>query len=290
MPIPMSQIVDSVIGEVYGYSQTVDTSTYSVGSLTSTGLNFALASGKNFSRGLIQIGDELVIPDSVDRETGAVTLGSVQSRGVRGTVPEAHPSGTLVTMAPTIPRSAAKRAINETIQSSGGLWATSEIEFKYNYPVVAYPIPDDADDILGVYWFPTGPTRQWLPVRRWTHDKYNKLIVLGDAIQPGRMMRVTYTHTPTVPDDDGTFEDTGLPASCVDVIRFGAAWRVVSMLESFNLMAQSAEADAMDRQNTPGSMIRVGQYFYQLYQQRLREELGSLQARHPVRVKYEGRY
>ena len=278
MAIPMSQIVDSVIGEVYGYSQTVDVATYSVGSVTPTSLTFSLASGTNFSRGLIQIGDELIMADSVDRSSGQVTLLSVQGRGVRGTTAQSHPSGTLVTMAPTIPRETAKRAINETIQASSGLWSTSQLEFVYNYPVVAYPIPDDAEDILAVYWFPTGPTKQWLPARRWTHDKYNKLIVLGDAIQPGRMMRVTYTHTPIVPDDDGTFEDTGLPASCVDVIRFGAAWRVVSMLESFNLMAQSAEADAMDRQNTPGSMIRVGQYFYQLYQQRLREELGSLQA------------
>ena len=72
------------------------------------------------------------------------------------------------------------------------------------------------------------------------------------------------------------------------MIRFGAAWRLISFLEPMSLLRQSAEADAMDRQITPGSRLRVAQYLYQMYRQRLEEEVASLQCKYPIRSHYGG--
>jgi hypothetical protein len=111
-------------------------------------------------------------------------------------------------------------------------------------------------------------------------------LVIRDNVAPGCDIKVTYAADPTVPLQSEDFSLSGLPASCSDVIRLGAIWRIVSFLEPYGLLAKSAEMEAMDRQKTPGNRLRVSQYYYGLYQQRLAQEVASLQSDNPIRVSF----
>lgn len=284
----MNQIVDAALAEVYGYTSTVDTTTYLVGSIDADDLSFVVGDASQFSRGIVQIDNELLLISSVNKSTNTLAISSAVGRGIRGTTAATHDNGAIVTMSPSIPRVQAINAVNQTVKSSNGLFAIGSTSFTFNAAVTGYSIPDDVETILSVAWLPTGPSNEYQRVRRWTHDKFNGQIVLGDAIQPGRIIEITYSKAPTVPALTAEFSTSGLPESCEDVIRFGAAWRITSFLEPMSILGQSAEADAMDRQLTPGSRIRVAQYLYQIYRQRLEEEVSNLQSLFPIRTHFGG--
>jgi len=189
-----------------------------------------------------------------------------------------------VTMSPTVPRSQAVRAVVDTIATCGLFRVESE-QFTFRAAQSAYDLPEQATDILDVSWLPVGPGLNWAPVRRWRHDKYANQIVVADGITSGQPLRVTYAADPLpVADPVAEFTDTGLEDRAVDAIRFGAAWRISSFLEPSALTAVRAEAEAMDRGKNPGSRLRGSQYYYQMYRQRVAEELADLQRRYPVRT------
>lgn len=286
---PVETIIDQVLAEVYGYSSTVDASSYLTSAVGPTDLVFYVSDASGFSRGLVEIGTELIMVDLVDRATGTLTCGHLSGRGVRGTDAASHSVGDRVVMSPTIPRIQAVNAVNQTISASAGLFAVDSQSYVYAYGQSGYALPATADTVLDVAWLPpSGVDTAWVRVRRWDHDKYNEQIIVGDTLMPGADFKVTYSVSPTIPLTSDLFSATGLPDSCIDVIRFGASWRLVSFLEPASLMAQSAEADAMKQVNPSGARLRVSQYFYSMYQQRLREEVSSLQGKYPVRTHFGG--
>lgn len=282
-------LVDAVLSEVYGYTSTVDISTYLTVSVDSNDLGFVVADASGFSRGIIQIGEELILLDGADRSAGELACGNVSGRGIRGTTATSHEVGERITMSPSIPRYQAVEAVKQTIRASTSLFAVGTTSFTYSAAVSGYSIPAEAKTILSASWKPVGPENSYREIRAMRHDKYNSQIVILEGIQPGRTVYVQYTKDPTIPTSlTSDFTTTGLPDSCEDVIRFGAAWRITSFLEPMSLLGQNVEADAMDRQMTPGSRIRVGQYLYQMYRARLDEETRNLQEIHPIRVRFGG--
>lgn len=285
----MNQIVDATLSEVYGYTSTVDATTYLTAPIDTNDLSLIVGDASRFSRGIIQVDDELILASLVNRTGNTITLDGVASRGIRGSVAASHAAGAVVTMAPSIPRIQAVTAVNQTIQSSTGLFAVGSTSFTFNASVSGYSIPTEADNILSVSWMPTGPSNDYIRVRRWDYDRYNHQVSIIDPILPGRTVNVVYTKSPTLPALTADFSTSGLPASCEDVIRFGAAWRISSFLETRTLMAQTAEADAMDRPDyASGARIKVAQYLYGMYQTRLKEEVANLQSLYPIRMNYGG--
>lgn len=282
----MSNLTDAALAEAYGYAQTVDRTTYLSVAIDADDLTVTVADAGGFSRGMVQIGDELLMVDEVDRANNVLTIGSVAGRGLRGTTAEAHSIGDLVTMAPSIPRHQAVVAVEEAIRGASGLFRVASVTIPAVGSQTAYAVPSEAKHILNAQWYPPGPSDEWLSLRRYRHDKYANQILVHDGVAPGCDIRVTYAADPLVPTQAQDFSVTGLPDSCADVIRLGAIWRIVSFLEPYNLLAKSAEMEAMDRQKTPGNRLRVSQYYYGLYQQRLAQEIGSLQSAYPIRVSF----
>ena len=285
MSVTIGALVDSALAEVMGYTQLVDTETYLTAPATATDLSLTVASAANFSRGIVQIGDELLVVDTVDRDNGVLGLGSVAGRGVRGSTAATHAIGDRVVMSPSVPRSFAVRAVEETIRASGGLFAVGTTTFAYAPATIGYALPAGVKTVLSVAWYP--PTGNvWVPMRRWSHDKVAGMLILGEAVSPGADVRVQYAASPTVPTQAQDFSVTGLPDSCIDVIRYGAAWKLTNFLEPASLLAQGAEPDANKRQGQGGMRMRVAGYFYQLYRTRLEEEVRSLQEDYPIRIHY----
>jgi len=282
----MNQIVDTVLAEIQG-SATVDPSTYLTAGVTASATSFLVADATNFSRGIIGINNELIFIDSVDKATNTLTCGNVSGRGIRGTDAATHALGDRVVMNPSIPRSRAVDAVEETLTSSTGLFAVTTTSFVRLASVYGYSMPAAAETVLDVSWMPSGDSNDYLSVRRWNYDRYAGQIVLYDLIEPGTTVTVTYTFSPTMPSDlSSDFSETGLPNSCVDVIRFGAAWRLSSFIEPGNLLAKRAEANAVGDQRSMTPRLRVSEYLYGMYRTRLLEEVTNLQRLYPIKVHF----
>lgn len=280
----IGQMVDTVISEAYGHTQTVDVDTYLLAPVTATDTEFAVASAANFSRGIVQVEFELFQVDSVDRSLNRLQCGHVMGRGVRGTTAASHAAGVRVTMNPTISRQAALRAIEDALKERSGLFRVASATHTISAADPSYSVPADCD-ILDVSWLPPGPGGNWQPCRRWRHDRVGSLLYVFDSMTPGRTLRVSYATVPTVPALGAEFSTSGLPSSCEDVIRLGALWRLMTTLETFTLMPQAAEASTRVQQPR---RLQVAQYVYQLYLQRLSTEVAELNRANPIRSHYGG--
>jgi hypothetical protein len=200
-------------------------------------------------------------------------------------------------LAPTFPRVSIKQAINDTINSVfPKLWSIHSTTFAFNSAVSTYSLPDDAQDIISVSWETIGPSKEWLPVRRWRVDPManansfnsNNSISIYDAIGAGRTVQVWYTAQPnTLDSNTDEFKDvTGLPDTARDVITLGAAAKLLSFVDAGRLNLTSAEADTADTKIPSNASVSASRYIYALYQQRLAEESARLQGQYPIKVHY----
>lgn len=291
-----NELTDSTLLYLYGFTTLQDQATYLSASVNASATTIPVADATAVARGVMEIDDELLWVDSVDTTALTATI-PPYGRGYRGSTAAGHASGTRVVSSPLFPRHLVKRAINEAIRSVfPDLFGIGETTFTFNPAVSTYQLPAGALDVLQVTWQSIGPSREWMPVRRYRVDKHaatsafttGASISLYDSIVPGRTVRVVYTKQPselsaTTDDFVGT---TGLPASSEDVIRLGAAYRMVPFFDSPHLSGMSAEADFAANQRPVGGAAQLGKYLLQVYQVRLAEEAKRLQSVYPARSHY----
>lgn len=291
-----SQMVDDTLLYLYGFTSQQDNATYLTAGVSDSSTTLPIADAASISRGLVEIGDELIWVDSVNASALSATV-PPYGRGFRGTTPVLHLTGERVTSSPMFPRVTVKRALNETIQSVfPDVFGVGTTTFTYNPAINTYALPAGAQDILAVTWQTIGPTREWKPVRRWAVDgnadttafPTGATISLFDGIVPGRTVKVVYTKVPNVMalDADNFTTVTGLPSSMEDVIRLGAASRMVAFLDAAHLTGQSAESDFSSNMRPNGGAGQLSKYLLQMYQIRLQEERGKLQTLYPARTHY----
>jgi hypothetical protein len=289
-----NELVEEIIGNLSGYSLRQDKTTHLTASLSASALSATIASVENISKGLMEVDDELIWVDSTDRISNTVSI-APYGRGYRSTTPENHDSLAKITIAPSYPRYQVIQAINQTILSTfPRLFATASTTFTYNASKTSYNLPSDFEDALAVSWSTVGPTQEWLPVRRYRVDRMaatgsftgGKSISLYDFITPGRTVQVFYSKKPSqMTSASSVFTTTtGLPESCVDVIMYGAAYRLISFIDPARLSFTSPEANENDPNRPLGSGTNASRFILALYQQRLTEEEQKLKAEYPVRV------
>jgi hypothetical protein len=259
-------------------------------------LTMSLASGDNIGKGIVEIDDELIHLDSVDRSDRSATI-SPFGRGYRGTTADAHTLNTKVTFSPSFPRLSVKRAINDTIRAVyPNIFGVASTTFTYNAAQTTYSLPVNAETVLALSWDSIGPSGEWIPIRRWRQDptaassEYatTNSISIYDSLVPGRTVQVIYTKEPTTlsSGSDVFTTVTGLSESTRDVIIYGAAYRMVSFLDPGRLTFTSPEADQNDTTRQFGAGTNTARYLLALYQQRLQEESQRLHGKYPVRVHY----
>ena len=291
-----SDLTEEVLINLEGFTMRQDRTTYLTAALTNSGLSMALASGDNIGKGILEIDDELIHIDSVDRSDRSAVI-SPFGRGYRGTTAAAHTINTKVTFAPTFPRISIKRAINDTLRAIyPNVYGVASTTFTFNASQNTYQLPAAAETILAVSWDSIGPSGEWLPIKRWRHDPManstdfanGNSITLNEPILPGRTVQVVYTKTPTAlsSDADVFTTVTGLEETSRDLIVYGASYRMASFLDPGRLTFTSPEADANDQTRPFGSGTSTARYLYSLYQQRLQEETNRLNGKYPVRVHY----
>jgi hypothetical protein len=292
-----NEMVNEVKTNLQGYTLKQDRLTYLNAAITSVSTSMIVGSSSNLAKGTIEIDDELIWIDNFTAASNTLNVAPGFGRGFQGSTPTPHAQYSQITLSPSFPRVSIKKAINDTINSLyPKLWAIDSYTFTFNASQTTYALPDDLEQILFISWQTTGSSKEWLPVNRWRADgmaniaEFNSTntINIYENIQPGRTVQVYYTTTPdTLENNSDDFADvTGLPASCQDVVTLGAAYKLLSFIDSGRISLTSAESDLADSKIPSGAGANNSRYIYALYQQRLNEEALKLQDKFPIRLHY----
>ena len=294
-----SQMTSEVQSNLQGYSLRQDRITWvaNSGGISATDLNIKIGSADNLAKGIVQIDNELIWVNSFDRQNLILNVAPGFGRGYQGTTPSPHAELAQVILTPTFPITMIQQAINDTINSLyPKLFQVASTTFTFNAAQIAYPLPDDARDVLYGSWQTPGPSKEWLPINRWRIDRManvaafntNKTVNLYEKIVPGRTVQIYYS---TIPSNLTNYNDdfaavTGLPESSRDVVTLGAAYRLLSYIDTGRINLSSAEADLADTKLPSTAGASASKYIFALYQQRLSEESTKLQDRFPIRLHY----
>jgi hypothetical protein len=291
-----NEMIEEVLINLEGFSMRQDRSTHLTAAVNNSALTLSLASGENIGKGIIEIGEELIHVNSVDRSSGEAVI-SPYGRGFRGSTAASHALNERVTVAPTFPKISVKRAINDTLRAIyPNIYGVASTTFTFNASQNTYQLPTAAETILAVSWDSIGSSQEWIPVRRWRHDPManttdfvnGNSITINEGIVPGRTVQVVYSKEPTALSASGDVftSVTGLPESCRDLVVYGAAYRMVSFVDPGRLNYVAPEADVNDTTRPFGAGTSTARYLFGLYQQRLQEESAKLNGKYPVRVHY----
>lgn len=304
MTTTLTDLINEVSINLAGYTYQQDRATHltsAVTTLTSSSTSptvLYLGSTENLGKGIVEIDEELMWVDSFDRIANTATV-SPYGRGYLGTTAATHTVDTKVSISPTFPRYVIKKAINDTINAAGSsIFAVNVTTFTFNAAQTTYDFDGlNIQNILSIMWQSVGPSLEWIPVRRWSWDSKadatafgatSQTVTIGDYITPGRTVKVVYATDP-VPFTTNAQEfstQTGLPASCKDVIVLGASYRLLTYLDPARAAQVSPQADETDSKRPYGASQTATKQLYALYTQRLNEETQRQQTAYPIRVHY----
>jgi hypothetical protein len=294
-----SQLINEVQTNLQGYTLRQDriTNLATPGGISATDLTIKIGSADNLAKGIVQIDEELIWVNSFDRQNLTLNVIPGFGRGYMGTTPSPHAENARVILTPTFPVNMISQALNDTINSLyPKLFQVASTTFTFNAAQIAYPLPDDARDLLFISWQTPGPSKEWLPVNHWRIDRManvaafntNKTVNIYEKIVPGRTVQVYYSTIPSnlTNSNDDFAAVPGLPESSRDVVTLGAAYRLLSYIDTGRINLSSAEADLADTKLPSTAGASASKYVFALYQQRLQEEANKLQDRFPIRIHY----
>jgi hypothetical protein len=308
----LTNMIDEVLVNLAGYTFQQDRSTYLTTAVTTTTstsaspLVLSLGSTDSVGKGILEIDEELLWVDTFDRVANTATV-SPYGRGYLGTTAATHTADSKVTISPTFPRFNVKRAINDTIRSLGAnIFAVKSTTFTFNSAVSTYAFANlNIKNILTLSWQDIGPTKEWIPIRRWDLDTVAnpeafgyttgtdqvQTITLGEAPVSGRTVKVVYATDPNPFSSNSEVYTTvtGLPESTRDVVILGAAYRLLSFLDPARAAQVSPQADETDSKRPYGASQTATKQLYALYTQRLNEETKAQQQNYPPKVHYSRR-
>jgi hypothetical protein len=264
-------------------------------------LILSLGSTDSVGKGIVEIDEELLWIDSYDRIANTATV-SPYGRGYLGTTAATHSADAKVSIAPTFPRFNVKRAINDTVRSLGSsIFAVKTTTFTFNAAQSTYAFNNlNIKNIIGLTWEAIGPSKEWVPIRRWDFDPVAdtttfgagaQTVTLGEAPIPGRTVKVIYATDPEAftTNSQDYVTQTGLPESTRDVVILGAAYRLLAYLDPARAAQTSPQADETDSKRPYGSSQSATKQLYALYTQRLNEEVKAHQQNYPPRVHFSRR-
>ena len=304
----LTNMIDEVLINIAGYTFQQDRSTYLTDEITTTTSTIAsptilsLGSTESVGKGIVEIGEELLWVDSYDRIANTASI-PPYGRGYLGSTPSTHASESKVTISPTFPRFSIKRAIDDTIKALGAsIYAVKSTTFTYNAAVSTYAFNNlDINNILSITWQSIGPSKEWIPIRRWDFDSLantsafgsnSQTVTIGQEIISGRTVKVVYATNPTPFGVDYSTEystKTGLPDSTRDLVILGAVYRLITYLDPARASQVSPQADETDSKRPYGASQSAVKQLYALYTQRLAEEIQSQQQNFPPKVHYSRR-
>lgn len=293
MTITLADMKGRIKQLLQGYTRNQEQITWLTAPMSASDTTFEVDSStaKAVSRGLVQINNELMLVTSFNALTGLVTIAAgTNGRGVENTTAASHNINDIVVMDPDYPRQRITEAINYTIQATyPDLFVMKEFDFPKVAARYEYEMPEESEGILKVTSDTIGPSRVKFPTQNWRYNPLaqndptagittGKTIQVMDRMVPGRTIHVTYTTKPgvLVNDDDDYLAVVGYPERTVDMIEFGAVARLLSGVESARLQQKAVEATERASLVPTGAASNASQYFWNMYQKRMNEEVDRL--------------
>jgi len=294
----LNQLTEQTLGEVNSYVKNQESVTVITSAATAGDSTMLVDDATALSKGIVEIDDELIYLKKVIPTSGAIqvlgTTGNTIGRGWRGTTATSHVTGSVVRNNPIFPRNQVKRAILETIKGMNFPCITYTT-FNFNGSDYSYIMPDALEDITGISWDVPDSTGVWQIIKNYRVDKnyydadtasIKQALILKESPMPGRTVNVQYTKFPTTITDNQELTVSGLPASCEDVVRLGAMYRLLSTVDPGKVTAVSVSADALDQPVQAGASTNAAKYIFQLYTVRLSEEIAKQQANFLNTIQY----
>ena len=300
-------MIDEVSMNLSGYTLQQDRATYITAAVTTTTSPssaptiLTLASADNLGKGVVEIDEELLWIDNFDRVGNTATI-APYGRGYLGTTAATHAADAKVTISPTFPRFAIKRAINDTISAIGSsIFTANTTTITSNAAVAAFRLPATGTtlnirSILAVAYQALGASKEWIPIRTYRFDgnanstafTSGQTISIYDNIPSGRTIQVVYSADPVpfTTNADVFTTQTGLPESCKDLVILGSTYRLLSNLDPARASMISPQADEVDAKRPYGSSQSITKQIYALFNQRLNEEIKNQQDKYPIRIHY----
>ena len=234
------------------------------------------------SRGRIQIDDELIWVDKVDRNGSALEV-PPYGRGMDGTTPADHEVGKRVIVAPLYPRKFLKDTLNQTIRQIGAqLYGVEQLTLPTNIRDFKYELPGYVRDVLTVMVSNGQRYDEPVYLRDWTFDKSaplnlsqtgKALYLYDDWWDVNQTLTITVSRDPlTLTWDFQPFSDTFLPKSAEDIPILGAAARLLATADSADIQTRAVEANTLDSKVSASAAQQQSKYLQALFMQRLDEE------------------
>lgn len=288
-------LIDEVIHNLGGFTQVNDAMTTTQVSIGTTDTTITVADASSFSRGVAEVGTELIYLTDVDQGEKRLYV-APWGRGFRGTIAASWPDGTRITMSPAWPRASVGREINNVITGLYPyLYGVKTVTVQMEPNNYAYELPADCVRVLDVKWRVPGVRRDWVRVRHWDYDlsapsadfpSGRSVEIYSDDVRNGSEVQITYAVRPTpLSDLADPFSDTGLDPAVKDVVVLGTVAKLAPYMDVSRLPMQAVEADEMDVPRQVGSAVGVAREFQRSFQQRLTEEQKALQDRYPIRYR-----
>lgn len=258
---------------LHSYTGTLEANTYITAAIDASALTLSVAHPTYITRGLIEIGNELMHVDAVGEDS--VTLFPF-GRGAQNTVAIPHTENSRVINDPIYPRTRILEALKRCIHNVQlDLFRVSTATITNSPVVTQYELPADLVRVLGVQYQLVGPSQEWANIMHWSVDHNadtdtGKALVMHEMIQPGRSMQVTYAAELPIPETPSTdLEASGIPDWMQAVLLYGTCWEVVQFLDPARLQLKSVEARTQAAGVDVGAASNVAKQLYAMYQLRL---------------------
>lgn len=289
----VDQFVDQASAMLHSYTGTMEAATFLTSAINSAATVIPIAHPSYITRGLIEVGNELLHVDSVgDASCTLYPFG----RGAQNTVPVSHAANTKVLNDPMYPRQRIFEAMKRCLHNIQlDLFSVATTTFTNTPVVTQYELPAGMIRVLDVQYQLVGPSREWVNIRNWTLDHNadtatGKAIIIHELIQPGRTVQVTYAAELAVPETPSTdLEATGIPEWMQSVLLYGTCWEIVQFLDPARLQLRSVEARTQAADVQAGAASNVAKQLYAMYQLRLDAARKRLLTLHPS-PKHHTRY
>jgi hypothetical protein len=293
----LNELVEQTIGEIGTYVKNQESVTIITNPATATDLTLTVDDASSISKGIVEIDEELLYVKKSVAASGTIQIlgvaGNPVGRGWRSSGATSHVAGSVVRNNPIFPKNQVKRAILETIKGMNFPVIANET-FVFDGADYSYVMPDSLIDVTGISWEVPDGTGVWDILKRWRLDTNyvvngvtKQALILNEAPMPGQNVRVQYTKYPTVITSNQDLTASGLPASCEDVVRLGAMYRLLSTVDPGKVTATSISADVLDQPVSAGASTNTAKYIFQLYTVRLAEETAKQQANFLNTIQYK---
>lgn len=293
MTITLADMKGRISQLLQGYTRNQEQISWLTAPMSASDTTFTvdLSTVKLVSRGLVEIGNELLLVNNFNSQTGLVTVSAgTNGRGRENTTAASHAINDIVVMDPDFPNQRITEAINDTIQATyPDLYVMTSVDFPKVAARYEYSMPIESEDVLRVTCDTIGPSRVKFPSQSWRYNPQaqndataglttGKTLEIMDQIVPGRTIHVVYTKKPgTFTSDSEDYETTiGYPERTIDMIQYGAVARLLSGIESARLQQKSVEATERAPLVPTGAASNTSQYFWNMYQKRMNEEVDRL--------------